>query len=100
MGLGDRMKFLLLLSSIPTLLCAQMPLPWKSVPAEGHLVIDSSFEIEIHKFSDPRIHSTIQRFTARLARETGLPVTGGHPKLIVEPAETGGDESYQLDIAP
>jgi hexosaminidase len=100
MEFGDRMKFLLLILTIPTLLFAQMPLPWKSIPAPGRLTIDSGFAIEIHGFADPRVHSTIQRFTARVARETGLPVTGLHPTVIVEPAQTGGDESYQLDITP
>ena len=93
------MKLLLQLLTIPTLLFAQMPLPWKSVPAPGRLLIDSSFAIEIHGFADPRVPSTIRRFTARVARETGLPITGGRPTIIVERAETGGDESYQLDIA-
>ena len=94
------MKLLLQILASSTLLCAQMPLPWKSVPAPGRLTIDSGFAIEIHGFADPRVNSTIQRFTTRVAGETGLPITGGHSTVIVEPAQTGGDESYQLDITP
>jgi hexosaminidase len=93
-------KFLLAILTIPALLSAPMPLPWKTVPTPGHLAIDSSFAIEIRGFTDPRADSTVQRFTARVAGQTGLPIAGGHTTLIVESAPTGGDESYQLDIAP
>jgi hexosaminidase len=93
-------KFLLAILTIPALLSAPMPLPLKTVPAAGHLTIDSNFAIVIRGFTDPRADSTVQRFTARVAAQTGLPIAGGHTALTVESAPTGGDESYRLDIAP
>jgi hexosaminidase len=97
---GDGMKFLFAAFLVPALFSAPMPLPWKSVPAAGHLVIDSSFAIEVHGFSDPRIDSAARRFTARLSRQTGIPIVGGKNALIIEAATNGADESYQLDISP
>jgi hexosaminidase len=97
---GDRMKFVLLACLAPVLFSAPMPLPWKSVPASGHLLIDSSFAIEVRGFSDPRVDSAARRFTRRISRQTGIPITGGKTILVVEAARGGGDESYQLDISP
>src|SRR3984885_15180257 len=97
---GDGMKLLLAAFLVPALFSAPMPLPWKSVPAAGHLVIDSSFAIEVHGFTDPRMDSAVRRFTARLSRQTGIPIIGGKSALIVEASATGADESYQLDISP
>jgi hexosaminidase len=97
---GDGMKLLLAAFLVPALFSAPMPLPWKSVPAAGHLVIDSSFSIEVHGFIDPRMDSAVRRFTARLSRQTGIPITGGKSALDIETASGGADESYQLDISP
>ena len=72
---------------------------WKSVPAPGRLPIDSTFAVETRGFSDPRLDSAIPRFLSRLARETGLPITGGKTALTVESATNGGPESYRLDIS-
>jgi hexosaminidase len=94
------MRFLLLACLVPALFSAPMPQPWKSVPAAGHLVIDSSFAIEVHGFADPRIDSAVHRFTARIQRETGIPITGGKSVLMVQTAPQSVDESYQLDISP
>src|ERR1700733_8162131 len=97
---GDGMKFLLAAFLVPALFCAPMPLPWKSVPAAGHLLIDSSFAIEVHGFTDPRMDSTVRRFTARVSRQTGILITGGKAVLIVENKPGSPAESYQLDISP
>src|SRR5580700_8409343 len=99
MGRGDRMKLLLSVALVPVLFAAPMPLPWKSVPAAGHLAIDSSFSVETRGFSDPRVDAAVRRLIVRIARETGLPIavgkTVGKTVLIVESATGGGDESYQ-----
>src|SRR5580700_6697498 len=100
MGRGDRMKLLLSVALVPALFAAPMPLPWKSVPAAGHLAIDSSFAVEVRGFSDPRVDAAARRLTARIARQTGIPITGGKTVLMVESAAGGGDESYQLDASP
>ena len=94
------MKLLLAAFLVPALFSAPMPLPWKSVPAAGHLVIDSSFAIEVHGFTDPRMDSAVRRFTARLTRQTGIPINGGKSALVIETAASGSYESYQLDISP
>ena len=94
------MKFLLAAIVVPMLFSAPMPQPWKSVPAAGHLLIDSSFAIEIHGFTDPRVDSAARRLIARISRQTGIPIAGGKPALIVETAPSGAPESYQLDVSP
>jgi hexosaminidase len=94
------MKLLPLAFLVPVLYSAPIPLPWKSAPAAGHLLIDSSFAIEIHGFTDPRMDSTVRRFSARIARQTGIPITGGKSVLLVENKPGGPDESYQLDVSP
>jgi hexosaminidase len=96
---GDGMKFLLAAFLIPALFSAPMPLPWKSVPAAGRLLIDSSFAIEAHGFTDPRMDAAVSRFAARVARQTGIPIVGGKKVLIIDQAAEGADESYQLDIS-
>jgi hexosaminidase len=63
------------------------------------LAIDASFAAEVHGFSDPRVAAAVQRFTARIARQTGIPILGGKTALIVETTSHGGDESYQLNIS-
>jgi hexosaminidase len=102
---GDGMKFLLAAflvpaGLVPAMFSAPMPLPWKSVPAAGRLTIDSSFEIEVHGFTDRRIEYAVQRFTARVSRQTGIPIVGGKTALFIDSAPDGVAESYQLDISP
>ena len=94
------MKFLLAACLVPTLFSAPMPLPWKTVPARGHLLIDSSFAIEVHGFSDPRITSTVLRFTTRISRQTGIPITGRKSVLAIQNGPKWGAEAYQLDVSP
>jgi len=94
------MKYLLAAIVVPTLFSAPMPQPWKSVPAAGHLLIDSSFAIEVHGFTDPRVDSATRRLTARISRQTGIPITGVKPAFIVETTPNGAPESYQLDVSP
>lgn len=93
------MKFLLAALLIPALYAAPMPQPWKSFPAPGHLLIDSTFAIEAHGFTDPRIDAAIRRLTARIARQTGIPITGGKSALIINSTPGGMSESYQLDVS-
>jgi hexosaminidase len=93
------MKLLPLVFLVSVLYSAPIPQPWKSVPAAGHLLINSSFALEIHRFSDPRIDSAARRFTARISRQTGIPITGGKSALVVENKPGGPDESYQLDVS-
>ncbi len=94
------MKFLLAALLVPALCSAPMPLPWKSVPAAGHLPIDSSFAIEVHGFTDPRMDAAVQRFTARVSRQTGMPIVGGKTALFIESTSSSVAESYQLDVSP
>jgi hexosaminidase len=102
---GDGMKFLLAALLLPTglvpeLFSAPMPLPWKFVPAAGRLLIDPSFAIEVHGFTDRRIEDAAQRFTARVSGQTGIPIVGGKTALFIDSAPSGVAESYQLDVSP
>ena len=94
------MKLLPLAFLVPALYSAPLPQPWKSVSAAGHLLIDATFAVEIHGFTDPRMDSAARRFTARIARQTGIPIVGGKTTLLIETASKGGNESYRLDISP
>jgi hexosaminidase len=96
---GNGMKLLLAALLVPVLFSAPMPVPWKSVTAAGHLRIDSSFAVETRGFSDPRVGAAVRRFTARIGRQTGIPIIGGKTALIIEGATQGTSESYQLDVS-
>jgi hexosaminidase len=91
-----------------------MPMPQKLTVSSGALQIDSSFHIAVTGYSDARLEAAVTRFTARLARQTGISLPNGRGSepsrrsatLSVECRERapeypllGEDESYQLDIA-
>jgi hexosaminidase len=81
---------------------ALMPLPWKVTRGMGRLPIDSGFHI-----TNTGCPSTaVARFQSRVARLTGIPLTGGGRGLSLTcqtPAPDwptlGEDESYVLDVA-
>lgn len=88
-----------------------MPVPAKVETTSGALQIDSSFAVAA-ACADVRTDAAIKRFTARLARQTGLPLTpfsrplSSRLTLRVECRERAPDypslaedESYQLDIS-
>jgi hexosaminidase len=84
-----------------------MPMPAQVAPGAGRLVIDSTFRAATHGYSDARLEAAMIRFGVRLARQTGIPMSGeSHPALVVECREGGNaypslneNESYQLDIS-
>ena len=103
---------------IPTELSAAplplMPLPQKLITSAGALQIDSEFTLAVSAYSDARLESAVKRFTARLAKQTGLPISllnlpsrdrEGAVLLIEcrqrapEYPALGEDEAYQLDIS-
>jgi len=88
-------------------------MPAKVELAAGQLPIDIGFQAVATGVSDARLNAALQRFTARLARQTGMPIGLGqpagspHPTLVVECAAAGPawptlgeDESYTLDVSP
>ncbi len=94
-----------------------MPLPVKVETAAGRLAIDGSFSVAATGSTDPRLESALDRFAARISRQTGIPMLAARPAdasratLRVECAgvpsgpgaeypSLGEDESYQLDVAP
>jgi hexosaminidase len=96
---------------------ALMPLPVKVETAAGKLAIDGSFSVAATGYTDLRLESAINRFAARVSRQTGIPMLAGRPAdasrttLRVECAgapsgpgaespPVGEDESYRLDVAP
>ena len=88
---------------VPALFSAPMPLPWKSVPAAGHL---RSMRVSRSK----SVAFQTRAWTPRcIALQRGFPVKrasplrGGKTAFIVRAAAqpaVGDDESYQLDISP
>jgi hexosaminidase len=94
-----------------------MPLPVKVETAPGRLAIDGSFSVAATGSTDLRLESALNRFIARVSRQTGIPMLAARPPdagratLRVECAgvpsgpgtedpSLGEDESYQLDVAP
>jgi hexosaminidase len=107
------MKLLLILA---TVLClntaiaapALMPLPAHADYPPGELRIDNSFRVVNHGYTDQRLARAIQRFTASLSRQTGIPFIGpaSESQLTLECAAPspaypalGEDESYKLQIS-
>jgi hexosaminidase len=94
-----------------------MPLPVKLQTAPGNLVVDGSFSVAATGYTDLRLEAALDRFAARISRQTGIPMLAARPPnasratLRVECAgvpsgpgaqypSLGEDESYQLDVAP
>jgi hexosaminidase len=94
-----------------------MPLPVKVETASGRLAIDGSFSVAATGSTDLRLESALNRFAARISRQTGIPMLAARPAdasratLRVECAgvpsgpgaadpSLGEDESYRLDVAP
>ena len=88
-----------------------MPLPTKMETTAGRLLIDGNFTAAAGGFSDARLEGALQRFTARLSRQTGIPMLTPRPAdaskatLRVDCAAAGPayptlgeDESYTLDV--
>ncbi len=91
-------------SSLPALI----PMPAHISPAEGKLVIDGNFAVRVTGYSDRQLKDAVAQFTARVSRQTGIPIMGGgKPVLTVECRAAGPDyptlgqdESYQLEVTP
>jgi hexosaminidase len=100
---------------------ALMPLPVKVETASGKLAIDGSFSVAATGYSDPRLEAALNRFAARVSRQTGIPMLAARPpdasrvtlrvecsgvrgalgaRPGAEDPSLGEDESYQLDVAP
>src|ERR1039457_5222062 len=88
-----------------------MPWPMKLDSAPGLLAIDGSFAAVAMGCPDARMEGALNRLTARISRQTGIPMglakpaEGGRPSLRVECPAAGSrlpafgeDESYALDI--
>jgi hexosaminidase len=85
-----------------------MPLPSKAILSEGRLRVDSSFRVGLNGYSDLRLMAAVDRFVARVSRQTGMPMLPGKAATLeVECKERGSlvpalgeDESYHLEIRP
>ena len=89
-----------------------MPLPAKMEVQSGALAVNAAFSVAAAGRADARLNAVLDRFAARIQRQTGVfmlgarPVTADGAKLRVEcdtpgaayPA-LGEDESYTLDIS-
>jgi hexosaminidase len=84
-----------------------MPMPAKVEPGTGRLAIDGGFSAAVSGVIDQRLDSAVRRVTARISRQTGVPMMPGTtPTLRVECSARGAqnptlgeDESYQLDVS-
>ena len=94
-----------------------MPLPFKVETLPGKLAIDASFSVAATGSTDLRLESALNRFAARVSRQTGIPMLAARPSdagratVRVECAgvpsgpgaqgpSLGEDESYRLDVTP
>ena len=85
-----------------------MPMPASVQQGSGMLPIAQSFSVSVTGVHDPALEAAVQRFTAQLSRQTGIPFRskeGSLPTLSVradkalEPVQKlGEDESYQLTV--
>ncbi|HET7038644.1 MAG TPA: beta-N-acetylhexosaminidase, partial [Gemmatimonadales bacterium] len=87
-----------------------MPVPAVVEWGSGALRIDGAFRVVTAGVADPRLDRALDRFAARLARQTGIPVGVGRPAdrpavLTVAVAAASGavprlgdDESYTLTV--
>jgi len=56
-----------------------MPLPVKVETASGRLAIDGSFSVAATGYSDLRLEAALNRFAARISRQTGIPMLAARP---------------------
>jgi hexosaminidase len=86
-----------------------MPMPGEISRESGALEIDSGFRIAVTGYSDARLEAAVKRFTERVTRQTGIPLSpsDAKPTFLIqcrsrapEYPSLGEDESYQLDVAP
>ena len=86
-----------------------MPMPSNVQLGSGHLLIDRSFSVAISGHRDALLDRGIERFVARLSRQTGMLLAAAsatkNPTLSIrverasDPVEKlGEDESYQLTV--
>jgi hexosaminidase len=91
---------------------ALMPLPAKMEAATGRLIIDGNFSVGATAFSGPRLNTALDRFAARLSRQTGIlmlsarTADAGRATLRVDCGAAGPqwptlgeDESYTLEVS-
>jgi hexosaminidase len=87
-----------------------MPMPAKVQTGSGGLRIDAGFTVALAGHTDERLTNAVQRFSERLAKQTGLiigarVVNGAKATLVVRTErdskpvqELGEDESYTLEV--
>jgi hexosaminidase len=87
-----------------------MPVPASVQTGSGSLKVDAGFTVALTGHTDARLTAAVERFTGRLAKQTGLliaakPVNGDKATLVVHTdrdskpvQELGEDESYVLEV--
>ena len=105
--------FVLMLALIPSAQAQSqlnlMPMPASVQQGSGQLPINRDFSVGITGSHDSALEAGVQRFTAQLARQTGImfqakagatPVLTVHADKALEPVQkVGDDESYQLTVS-
>jgi len=85
-----------------------MPMPASVQQGSGDMAITQSFSVAVTGTHDPSLDGAVQRFTAQLSRQTGIPFrpkAGAAPTMTVHAdrgleavQKLGEDESYQLTV--
>jgi len=85
-----------------------MPMPASVQQGSGQLAVTQSFSVSVTGVHDPALDSGVQRFTAQLSRQTGIPfrpkpgaaatMTVHADKALEAVQALGEDESYQLIV--
>jgi hexosaminidase len=87
-----------------------MPVPANMQSGSGSLKVDAGFTVSLAGHTDARLTAAVERFTERLAKQTGLliaakPANGAKATLVVHTdrdskavQEVGEDESYVLEV--
>ncbi len=86
-----------------------MPMPASVQQGSGQLAINQSFSVAVTGTRDASLDGAIQRFTAQLSRQTGIPFrakSGTTPTLQIHAdhgrdavQKLGEDESYELTVS-
>lgn len=92
------MRYILLIPCLllaPSILRAQvgtlMPVPSTVLPADGRLVIDSTFRVSVTRFSDGRLLRAVARGMRRLEERVAQP-------LVIAPVPASASASLRIDV--
>ncbi len=101
-------KLLVVSISLMSFVAASViPMPSQMTSGEGQLIVDSGFNISFDGHQDRLVTAAVDRFLARISRQTAIPMREKRVSLVIHYtaagpayAKLGEDESYQLKVSP